>query len=286
MKKFIHETFSKETNSLYIKELYVNMSSEIYNKMFLHKIDKNQIPTCKILGVDIAAINMDWLMDFTEHNLQNLFGDYMCVSNTHTTVMSYEDPEYCLIQNGGIMAIPDGGPLSTIGRRRGHRNIERTTGPSYMEEIFKISVTKGFRHYFYGSTKETLEKLYQKLTEKYPGIQIVGMFSPPFNSLSTEEDIAIVRRINETKPDFVWVGLGAPKQEKWMSSHQGVINGFMIGVGAAFDYFAENIKRAPKWMQKMNLEWLYRLMQDPIRLFKRYMYMNTKFILHAVIRGK
>lgn len=286
MKKFIQGMFFEETNSLHIEELNIDMSSEIYNKMYLHRVDKKQVPTCNILGVDIAAINMDWLLEFTEQNIRNLLGDYMCVSNTHTTVMSYEDAEYCSIQNGGIMAIPDGGPLSAIGRRRGHRNIDRTTGPSYMEEILKISAAKGFRHYFYGSTKETLEKLHLKITEKYPGIIIAGMFSPPFYSLSTEEDISVVKRINETKPDFVWVGLGAPKQEKWMSSHQGIINGFMVGVGAAFDYFAENIKRAPEWMQKMNLEWVYRLMQDPKRLFKRYLYMNTKFIIHAVIRGK
>ena len=96
----------------------------------------------------------------------------------------------------------------------------------------------------------------------------------------------MVKRINETKPDFVWVGLGAPKQEKWMAAHQGVIDGFMVGVGAGFDYFAGNIERAPEWMQKCNLEWVYRLMQDPKRLFKRYLVTNTKFIWNAVIRGK
>ena len=122
--------------------------------------------------------------------------------------------------------------------------------------------------------------------EKYPEIQIAGMYSPPFRPLTEEEDRAIVERINETKPDFVWVGLGAPKQEKWMAAHQGKIDGLMLGVGAGFDYYAENIKRAPMWMQKHNLEWVYRLVQDPKRLFKRYWSTNTKFIWNAMIRGK
>ena len=184
------------------------------------------------------------------------------------------------------MAIPDGGPLSSVGRKRGHKNMERTTGPSLMGEIFAVSVKKGYRHYFYGSKKETLELLYQKLTSNYPGIQIAGMYSPPFRPMTPEEDQEIVERINETKPDFVWIGLGAPKQEKWMVEHHGKIDGLMIGVGAGFDYYAGNIKRAPMWMQKSNLEWLYRLMQDPRRLFKRYLVTNTKFIWNAMIKGK
>ena len=155
-----------------------------------------------------------------------------------------------------------------------------------MGEIFEISPIKGYRHYFYGSKEETLELLYQKLTGNYPGIQIAGMYSPPFRPMAEEEDKAIVERINETKPDFVWVGLGAPKQEKWMAAHQGKIDGLMLGVGAGFDYYAGNIQRAPQWMQKHNLEWVYRLVQDPKRLFKRYWSTNTKFIWNAMIRGK
>lgn len=253
---------------------------------FIHKVEKNLIPVCEIMGVKIAAINMDWLLEFTQKNIKTLAGDYICVSNVHTTVTAWEDKDYCHIQNGGIMAIPDGGPLSSVGQKRGYKNMKRTTGPSFMGEIFKISAEKGYRHYFYGSKEETLELLYRKLNQSYPGIQIVGMYSPPFRPTTEDEDKAIVDRINETKPDFVWVGLGAPKQEKWMAAHQGKINGLMIGVGAGFDYYAENIKRAPEWMQKCNLEWVYRLLQDPKRLFKRYWSTNTKFIWNAMVKGK
>ena len=253
---------------------------------YKRKVDKAEIPICNIMGVNIAAINMKWLLDYLEKNLSNLKGDYICVSNVHTTVTSYAEPSYCAIQNGGIMAIPDGGPLSSLGRKRGFVTMERTTGPSLMGELFKISAKRGYRHYFYGSTDKTLEKLKNKLQEYYPGIQIAGMYSPPFRALSIEEDNEVIEKINETNPDFVWIGLGAPKQEKWMSNHQGSINGLMIGVGAGFDYYAGNIKRAPQWMQRCNLEWLYRLMQDPKRLFKRYFCTNIKFILYAYLLKK
>lgn len=253
---------------------------------FEHKVDKKQIPVCNILGVKIAAIDMNWLLEFTDKYINELSGDYMCVSNVHTTVTSYDDKSYCDVQNGGILSIPDGGPLSTVGRKRGFKNMKRTTGPSYMGEIFKISAQKGYRHYFYGSTEGTLEKLYKVLQYDYPGLQIAGMYSPPFRPLTEEENRLVVERINEAKPDFVWVGLGAPKQERWMAEHQGVISGFMVGVGAGFDYFAGNIERAPEWMQKSNLEWLFRLIQDPRRLFGRYWNTNTKFIWNAIVRGR
>ncbi len=256
------------------------------NKAFVSKVDKSNIPVCNIMGVNLAAINMEWLVDFTKRNIKELSGDYLCVSNVHTTVMSYDDKAYCEVQNGGIMTIPDGGPLSSLGRKRGFPKMERTTGPDYMKEILKISAEEGYRHYFYGSTKGTLEKLQKALAEDYQGVQIVGMFSPPFRPLSKEEDEKIIQMINDSNPDFVWVGLGAPKQERWMAEHQGKIKGFMIGVGAAFDYEAGNIERAPVKMQKANLEWLYRLIQEPKRLFRRYFYTNTKFIWNAVIRGK
>jgi len=269
----------------------MNMCKETNHEGFKRPIDKSIIPICNILGVDIAAINMEWLLKYLKENVKSrsgnlLSGDYICVSNVHTTIISYEDEGYRKIQNGGLMAIPDGGPLSTIGRKRGYKDMSRTTGPSLMGELFDNSLENNYRHFFYGSTEETLEKLYKKLITKYPSIQIVGMYSPPFRQLTEEEDALIIKRINDSKPDFIWVGLGAPKQEKWMATHQGKINGLMIGVGAGFDYFAGNIKRAPNWMQKINMEWFYRLIQDPRRLFKRYFTTNIKFILYAMIRGK
>lgn len=262
------------------------MSAKGYNEECKRKVDKDQIPTCNILGVNIAAVNIEWLVDYLVENIEKLSGDYITVANVHTTVTAFEDSEYCKIQNGGIMAIPDGGPLSAVGRKRGYINMSRITGPSLMEEIFKISAEKGYKHFFYGSSKVTLEKLKQKLEEKYSGMRIVGMHSPPFRPLTEEEEGKIINQINECKPDFIWVGLGAPKQERFMKEHQNDFIGLMIGVGAGFDYHADNIKRAPGWMQSNNLEWLFRLIQEPRRLFGRYWHTNRKFIWHAIICGK
>lgn len=253
-------------------------TGQIYNKLYDRKVDKSMIPICNILGVNIAAIDMEWTLDYFKKHIKDLSGDYVCVSNVHTTVTSYEDSEYCAIQNGGIMAIPDGGPLSSVGKKRGYHKMSRVTGPSLMGEIFNISLENGYRHYFYGSTEKTLEELHSKLEKKYPGIQIAGMYSPPFRPITDKENEFIIKMINDSNPDFIWIGLGAPKQEKWMAIHQGKVKGLMLGVGAGFDYYADNIKRAPEWMQRNNLEWLYRLMQDPKRLFSRYLITNTKFL--------
>lgn len=245
---------------------------------------KLQIPTCKILGVRIAAVNMPQLLAFTTENLEALRGEYICAANVHTTVTSYRDPAYCAIQNGAALAIPDGGPLSTVGHSRGYKEMQRTTGPSYMEEVLLASKDTGYRHYFYGATEETLAKMRDTLQEKYPWVIVAGMYSPPFRPLTEEEDADIIAQINAAKPDYIWVGLGAPKQELWMAQHKGELSGLMIGVGAAFDYLAGNLQRAPGWMQDHDLEWFFRLMQEPKRLFSRYMRTNLSFIWHAVIR--
>lgn len=231
--------------------------------------------TCNILGLDIAVTNMEEVIQYLLDNRNMLSGQYVCVSNVHTTVMSYDSLEYKKVQQEAILRIPDGKPLSVISRKRGYKDAKRVTGPDLMLQMCKIS---GLRHYFYGSTQETLDKLCVALRKLNPDIQVAGYYSPPFRELTKEEDQAIVSKINSTSPDFVWVGLGAPKQEIWMYEHKNVIHGMMLGVGAAFDYHSGNIKRAPKWMQKCCLEWLFRLLQDPKRLFKRYLKTNIRFI--------
>lgn len=237
---------------------------------------------CNILGVNISVTNMQETVSYIEGNLERLKGNYICVSNVHTTVMSYENEMYRNIQNSGAMALPDGGPLSVVSRIRGFKEAERVTGPDLMSEIFKISEERGYKHYFYGSTEETLDELKTKLIQKYPKLQIVGMFSPPFRKLTEEEDRKITNKINESNADFIWVGLGAPKQEIWMFEHKNKVCGLMLGVGAGFDYHAEKIERAPQWMQKYSLEWFYRLCQEPRRLFKRYFTTNIKFIINLL----
>lgn len=235
------------------------------------------IKTCRILGVNIAVTNMAQTVQYIENNLEKLRGKYICVSNVHTTVMAHDNPAYRNVQNSAAIALPDGKPLSVVSRKRGYTEAERVTGPDLMGELFARE--NGLKHFFYGDKEETLQILQQKLKEKYPDIQIAGMISPPFRSLSQEEEKAYIQQINDSGADIVWIGLGAPKQENWMYEHQRMLHGVMIGVGAGFSYHAGLIKRAPKWMQKMSLEWFYRLMQDPVRLFKRYFTTNLKFML-------
>ncbi|MBU3200970.1 WecB/TagA/CpsF family glycosyltransferase [Clostridium estertheticum] len=237
--------------------------------------------TCNILGVNINVTNMKDTVKIIESNLEELKGNYICISNVHTTVMSYENEEYKKIQNEGFMALPDGKPLSILSKIKGFKEARRVTGPDLMGEIFEIPKEKGYTHYFYGSTQETLDFLKVKLLNRYPKIQIAGMYSPPFRALSNKEDQTIVENINKTNADFLWVGIGAPKQEIWMSAHKDRVNSLMIGVGAGFDYHADKIKRAPRWMQQLSLEWVYRLLQDPKRLFSRYLNTNIKFIIYA-----
>ena len=236
------------------------------------------MPVCEIMGVRIAVTDMETPVRRIEEHLDDWRGEYICVANVHTTVTAHDDPSYRAVQNGAVMALPDGGPLSQYSRRKGFAQAARVTGPDLMKEMLRESAQKHYRHYFYGSTQETLDILREKITRNYPGAVIAGMASPPFRPLTEEEDAAAVAAINEARPDFVWVGLGAPKQERWMAAHQGRVHALMLGVGAAFDYEAGNIRRAPRWMQRCNLEWLYRLLQDPKRLFKRYFVTNTKFL--------
>ena len=237
-----------------------------------------ELQHCEILKTNINVTNMSDTIKYIGEHLDNLRGKYICVSNVHTTVMSYENEEYRKIQNSAAMALPDGAPLSSYSRRKGYKQAQRVTGPDLMGKLFAISKEKGYRHYFYGATEETLQSMREVLERDYPGIEIAGMYAPPFRALTPQEDAQIVAKINESRPDFIWIGLGAPKQEEWMYQHMGQLQGVLIGVGAGFDYLAGYIKRAPRWMQRMSLEWLYRLLQDPKRLWRRYFTSNVKFI--------
>ncbi len=250
-----------------------------------NKEDEFGIPKCEILGVDVAAVNMEHVLNIVKKEYQRWSGSYICVANVHTSVMSYENPGYRKIQNQSSMVLPDGKPLSVLCKKRGFEKAERVTGPDFMLEIFRASETERYRHFFYGSTSETLEAIQKRLKVEFPYVTVAGMYAPPFRQLTEEEDGKALEKINRANPDFIWVGLGAPKQEVWMAEHKGKVKGLMVGVGAAFDYFSGNIKRAPKWMQKCSLEWLYRLFQDPKRLFKRYLKTNFKFIW-LVLRNK
>ena len=238
-----------------------------------------------ILGTKINVTNMDKTVRYIEEHLEELKGHYICVSNVHTTVTAYRDLQYRAVQNGAVMNIPDGKPLSIVQHMGGEKEAGRVPGPDLMPELFRLSEEKGYRNYFYGSTQETLDALKKKLSERYPKMNIVGMYSPPFRPMTEEEDRKAVERINAAKPDFIWVGLGAPKQERWMAEHDGRVCGVMLGVGAGFDFHAGTVKRAPKWVQEICMEWLYRIGQDPKRLLVRYLDTNFSCVFDLIKEG-
>ena len=242
---------------------------------------KKDLKYCTILKTNINVTNMDATIAYITENLEDLKGNYICVSNVHTTVMAFRDKEYRRIQNSATMALPDGQPLSIVSRRRGYTEAQRVPGPDLMPAILDLSQDRGYTHYFYGSTENTLKKLKEEVLSRYPKLRIAGMYSPPFRNLTPDEDEEIVRRINESGADFVWVALGAPKQEQWMYEHRNKIGGLMIGVGAAFDFIAGTVKRAPMWMQKLCLEWVFRIMQNPRRMIPRYLNTNFSFLYYV-----
>lgn len=238
--------------------------------------------TNRILGVNIAITNMQDTVKLIVEQIDELKGEFICLSNVHTTVMSQQDEEYRNIQNSAFLALPDGSPLSLVQRLRGYRMAEQVAGPDLMSALWKATENMGISHYFYGSTQDTIEALGKKLEKEYRGLKIAGMEAPPFRALTETEDAEAVARINQSGAAIVWVGLGAPKQEKWMYEHRGKVNALMLGVGAGFDFHAGTVKRAPAWMRNHYLEWLYRLIQDPKRLWRRYVQTNGRFLLLSV----
>ena len=189
---------------------------------------------------------------------------YLCHMDTRTAYLAAHDREYAAVQNSSLMTFPDGMPLVWLARLRGHAGVARVSGKDFMDAVFSVSVERGYTHYFYGSTEETIANIRKTLVETYPGLVILDAVSPPFQPLEDFDIDALADELNELKPHFFWCGLGAPKQEKLMVLLQPKLEGtFCAGVGLAFEYFAGTVRRAPEWMQRSGLEWVYRLAQQP-----------------------
>jgi N-acetylglucosaminyldiphosphoundecaprenol N-acetyl-beta-D-mannosaminyltransferase len=207
---------------------------------------------------------------------------YICVSNVHTTMTGVFSRAYRRILNGSLLTVPDGVPLVWAMRTLGAPGQDRVRGPTLMRNLMDQGRRIGAKHYLIGGSPAALADLQGVLKENYPGVEIVGVESPPFKPLEAitdEEWAGQAARINASGAHFVWVGLGAPKQERWMARQGGAIKGVMLGVGAAFDLIPGRIPEAPAAMQKFGLEWLYRLYREPRRLWKRYIFNNPVFLL-------
>ena len=212
-------------------------------------------------------------------------GSEMCIrdrANVHVVVTASTEPDFGAVVAAADMAAPDGAPIAWMLRRLGHTDQEQVPGPDLTWALLGRCEAENLPVYFFGSSRETLGLLAERIVVAFPNLNVVGFEAPPFRPITAEEDAESVERINSSGAGLVFVGLGCPKQEHWMLAHRGRINAVMLGVGAAFDFHAGTVSRAPVWMRDNGLEWLHRLASEPRRLWKRYLVTNTLFVLGAV----
>lgn len=235
-----------------------------------------------VLGVPVSVTAPMRAAKSIEHWAKDGTGRFVCVRDVASLMAMRGDPKFSQLHREAAMVTPDGMPLAVIGKLRG-LPVERTCGADLMDLVLSRSPQTGLKHYFYGGKSGTAERLAQIFSAKYPGIRIVGYESPPFRPLSEEEDKAITARIAASGADVVWIGISSPKQDVWMRDHYKRLPQTLIGVGAAFDYHSDAVRRAPKWMQKSGLEWLHRLLSEPKRLWRRYLILAPRFVFLAAL---
>ncbi|NOG44423.1 MAG: WecB/TagA/CpsF family glycosyltransferase [Calditrichaeota bacterium] len=239
----------------------------------------------KILSTNLESTNYEQVFsDILTFLNQKNDSAYITVNNVHTVVEGVVNAKYGEILNNSFQTLPDGRPLSIVASWKGDKQMQRVFGPTLMEKIIDWGQGHNIKHFFWGSTESTLDKMETVIKKKYPKAVIAGTKSPPFRELSVKENQEFLEKMNTSGADIVWIGLGAPKQELWMSEHfKKLEKGIMIGIGAGFDYLAGNTSHAPDWMKKYALEWFYRLIQEPGRLWKRYLVTNTLFIVYLIL---
>jgi len=243
------------------------------------------IQRCDVLGVEISAVNIPMAVRQIDTWIHRRECNYVCITGVHGVMESQRDAHLKRIHNAAGMVTPDGMPMVWINRLAGNSHVSRVYGPDLMAEVCAQSVAKGQRHFLYGGGDGVAELLAEKLRERFPGIQIVGTCTPPFRPLTEEEDRAVIQQINHSGADIVWVGLSTPKQELWMAKHLGRLHPpVMIGVGAAFDFHAGLKSQAPRWIQKIGMEWFFRLVTEPKRLWRRYLTNNPLFCIYFMLQ--
>jgi N-acetylglucosaminyldiphosphoundecaprenol N-acetyl-beta-D-mannosaminyltransferase len=237
-----------------------------------------------VLGIPVDVLDwsdaLDRIFGWAHRNQSKV----VCVCDVNSIAQALRHSAHREAIASADMVTPDGAPVAWLLRREGYRDQCRISGPDLMLACCRRAAEDGTPMLFYGSTPGTLLRLEQRLRAMLPGINIVQSISPPFRTLSAEEDAAMVDRINASGAQIIWVGLGCPKQEAWVRSHKDRLRGVMVGVGAAFDFHAGVVKRAPLWMQRHGLEWCYRILRDPRRLAKRYLVSNTIFLVACIGR--
>lgn len=225
-----------------------------------------------LAGLSVAVDRIiDWCLTGAAH--------FVCVRDVHGIMRAQADPALFTLHEQAGMVTPDGMPLVWLARRRGYHYVTRVCGADLVSEVCRVSTQHGLRHYFYGGKPGVAERMAAALTARFPDLNVAGVSTPPFRAMTPEEDEAATAEIIAARPHIVWVGLSTPTQEFWMRDHVGRIPGAtLMGVGAAFDFYAGDVARAPQWMQKSGLEWLHRLISEPKRLWRRYLVLAPQFV--------
>jgi len=238
-----------------------------------------EVARVNILGVGVNALNMNYALEETQSLLDQGERGYVCVTGVHGIIEAQDDEEFREILNRSFLTTPDGMPTVWLGRLNGFHDMTRVYGPDYMLAVCERSVAKGYRHFLYGGRPGVAEQLSDELTRRFPGIKIVGTYTPPFRPLSVEEEEDLRLQIEKAAPDVLWCGLSTPKQERFMAAYRGKLPvKLMVGVGAAFDLLSGNLAEAPDWMKQSGLQWFYRLLKEPKRLWRRYLVNNPRFV--------
>jgi N-acetylglucosaminyldiphosphoundecaprenol N-acetyl-beta-D-mannosaminyltransferase len=239
-----------------------------------------------VLGVGVSAITMTQALTVIDGWIATRAHHYVCVTGVHGVMESYRDAALRRIHNRAGLVTPDGMPLVWLSWLNGQHHVERVYGPDLMLACCGRSVSKGYRHFFYGGAPGVAARLAERLQERFPGLLVAGTWSPPFHDLSPGEEQALIDRINSAEPHIVWVGLSTPKQERWMARLVGRLHApVLMGVGAAFDFHAGLKPQAPRWMQRSGLEWTFRLATEPRRLWRRYLINNPLFIWRTLLQA-
>ncbi len=237
--------------------------------------------SCTVITMDVGLTHLDAALKSVETLANASSGAYVCVSNVHMCMEVFDSTEFKSIVNNADLVIPDGRPLSWAQKLLGHSDAQQVRGQDIMNAICEQSGLKSLNIGLYGgSSDELLKQVVAKLKLSFPDIQITFSYSPPFRPLTVQEDQAIIKQINDADVNVLFVGIGCPKQELWMAEHKAHLNCVMLGVGAAYDFIAGSKKHAPRWMQTLGLEWLFRLLSEPQRLWKRYLQQNPRFIYY------
>jgi N-acetylglucosaminyldiphosphoundecaprenol N-acetyl-beta-D-mannosaminyltransferase len=232
-----------------------------------------------VLGVGISVLNLQSAVEVMSTAVANDRKGYIAVTGVHGVSEAQDDADFRRILNAAFLCTPDGMPMVWMSRLAGHKEVSRVYGPDLMALICERGLQNGWRHFFYGGAEGVAEELKSKLSARFPGLRVVGTYTPPFRALNATEESVLSEMVAATRPDFFWVGLSTPKQERFMAAYLPKLDAkLMIGVGAAFDFHAGKVKQAPRWIQRSGLEWAYRLYQEPRRLWRRYARNNPLFI--------